>query len=172
MIRPTSGSGIGRLFRESMPLLTLFAATLLHLLLIPVQGFAAVAPAFALIVAYCWAVWRPQLLPMSGVFAIGLFEDLIRGTPFGAGPLALLAAVGYARYQQATLRGAGFGILWFGFAGAGFAAAFANWAALSFAYRTLLSPWPGAVQYCVTLAVFPIVAWLLTRFDQRLAPRN
>ncbi len=172
MIHSSSGGGIGRLIREAMPVFTVFAATLLNLLSVPIPVFDAVAPAFALIVAYCWAVWRPQLLPMSAAFAIGLFEDLVRGTPFGVGPFALLAVVGYARYQQTTLRGAGFGILWFGFAGAGFAAACANWAALSFAYRTLLSPWPGLVQYCVTLAAFPIVAWLLMRFDQQLAPQN
>ncbi len=172
MIGGSPGGGLGRLFRESTPLFTVFAATLLDLLWIPVPGFNAVVPAFPLMLAYCWGVWRPQLMPMSGAFAIGLFEDLLRGTPFGAGSLALLTVLGYVRYQQATLRNAGFGVLWFGFAGAGLAAAFANWAALSFAFRMWLSPWPGLFQYFVTLAAFPIIAWLLQRFDQRLALQN
>jgi rod shape-determining protein MreD len=108
-------------------------------------------------------------MPAIFVFAIGLFEDLLRGTPFGAGPLALLTIVAYVRVQASATKSRPSDVPWLSFGIASLIAAIANWLALSFAFRTLLSPWPGVVQYLVTLAVFPLVAMALARLDRRSA---
>jgi rod shape-determining protein MreD len=157
-----------RWYTQVAPLATVFAAILLDLLWIPVPGFNAVAPAFPFMAVYCWAVWRPQSLPYSGVFVAGLLEDLIRGTPLGTGALALLAVQGFVWAQQRLLRTRSFEVLWLGFAVTALIAAAATWGAIAFAYRTVLSPWPGGMQYLLTVAAFPALAFLLMRIERGL----
>jgi rod shape-determining protein MreD len=159
-----------RWYGQVAPMATVLGAMLLDLVWIPVPGFNAVAPAFPVMAVYCWAVWRPQLLPYTATFVAGLFEDLMRGTPLGTGALALLAAQGFVWAQQRLLRTRSFEVLWLGFAVTALIAAAATWCAIAFAYRTVhLSPWPGAMQYLLTVAAFPPLAFLLMRIERGLA---
>jgi rod shape-determining protein MreD len=157
-----------RWYTQLAPLATVFGAVLFDLLWIPVPGFNAVAPAFGVMVVYCWAVWRPESLPYTGVFVAGLLEDLIRGTPLGAGALALLAVQGFVWAQQRLLHSRGFEVPWLGFAFTSLIAAIVAWGAIAFAYKTAISPWPGAIQYALTVAAFPVVALLLMRIERGL----
>jgi rod shape-determining protein MreD len=157
-----------RWYTQIAPTATVVGAVLLDLLWIPVPGFNAVAPAFAVMAVYCWAVWRPEYLPYTGVFAAGLLEDLIRGTPLGTGALALLAVQGFVWAQQRLLRSRSFEVMWLGFAFTALLASAVTWAAVAFAYRTALSPWPGAMQYVLTVAAFPALAFLLMRIERGL----
>jgi rod shape-determining protein MreD len=158
-----------RWYGQIGPMLTVVGAMLLDLLWVPIPGFNAVSPAFPVMAVYCWAVWRPELLPYTAIFAAGLFEDLLRGTPLGTAPLALLAVQGFVWAQQSLLRTRGFNVLWLGFAFAALIASAAMWGAISFAYRTPLSPWPGAMQWVLTVAAFPLLALALMRIERTMA---
>jgi rod shape-determining protein MreD len=157
-----------RWYTQVAPLATVFGAILLGLLWIPVPGFNAVAPAFAVMAVFCWSIWRPDSLPYTGVFLAGIFEDLIRGTPLGTGALALLAVQAFVWAQRRLLSSRGFEVLWLGFAVTSLIAALVTWGAVAFAYRTALSPWPGAMQYLLTVAAFPALAFLLMRIERGL----
>lgn len=157
-----------RWYTQVAPVATVFGAILLDLLWIPVPGFNAVAPAFAVMAVYCWAVWRPESLPYTGVFIAGLFEDLIRGTPLGTGALALLAVQGFVWAQRRLLSSRSFEVLWLGFGFTALIGALVTWGAVSFAYRMVLSPWPGGMQYLLTVAAFPALALLLLRIERGL----
>ncbi len=158
-----------RWYGNAAPMATVIGAMLLDLLWVPVPGFSAVAPAFPMIAVFCWAAWRPQLLPYTAVFAAGLFEDLIRGTPMGTASIALLAVQGLVWAQRRHLSTRSFEVLWLGFALTAFIGAAVTWSAISFSYRTALSPWPGGMQYLLTVAAFPPVAFLLLRIERGLA---
>ena len=147
----------------------MIGAILLDLLWVPIPGFSAVAPAFPMMAVFCWAAWRPQLIPYTAVFAVGLFEDLVRGTPLGTASLTLLVVQGLVWAQRRHLSTRSFEVLWLGFALTAIVGAFATWCAISFSYRTLLSPGPGAMQYLLTVAAFPPVAFLLMRIERGLA---
>ncbi len=158
-----------RWMSQAAPTLTLVGAILLDLLWIPIPGLNAVIPAFPVMVVFCWSIWRPQLMPYTAVFLAGVLEDLVRGTPLGTASLSLLAAQGFVWAQQQMLRYRSFDVLWVGFAMAALIAAFATWIAIALANRMVLSPWPGLVQYGLTVAVFPAVAHLLQRLERTLA---
>lgn len=158
-----------RWYGGAAPILTVIAAILLDLLWLPVPGFSAVAPAFPVMAVFCWAAWRPQMLPYTAVFAIGLFEDLVRGTPMGTASLTLLVVQGLVSAQRQFLSTRSFEVLWLGFVLAAAVGALATWCAISFSYRTALSPWPGVMQYLLTVAAFPPAAFLLMRVERGLA---
>ena len=85
-----------------------------------------------------------------------------------AGALALLAVQGFVWAQQRLLRSRSFEVMWLGFAVTALIGAAVVWACVAFAYRTPLSPWPGAMQYALTVAAFPALAFLLMRIERGL----
>ena len=98
-----------------------------------------------------------------------LAEDLLRGTPMGTASLVLLAVQGFVWSQRRYLATRSFEVLWLGFALTAAIAAVVTWCAISFAYRTPLSPWPGAMQYLLSVAVFPLIAFFLLRIERGMA---
>jgi rod shape-determining protein MreD len=162
-------SRVESLLGRLVPWLTCLAAAILSLLWLPVPGYAAISPAFALIAIYCWSVWRPELLPYVAVFAIGVIEDLIRGAPLGGGPLTLLIAAAFVRSQHRLIHGKSFETFWAAFGMTALLVALATWAAQSFAHQRLLAPGPAALQFLFTVALFPVAAWLLSRAQRSMA---
>src|SRR5258708_1891055 len=85
---PRVNSGVARM----LPIATTLLAATLAIVPMPVPGYAALTPAFALMAVYHWTIYRPDLLPPIGVFAVGLAQDLLAGAPVGIGALGLLLA--------------------------------------------------------------------------------
>src|SRR5580698_9282591 len=76
-----------------VPFLTTLLFAFFSVVPLNLPGFAVVMPAFALMAVFHWTVYRPDLLPLSAVFGIGLFLDLLNGTPFvGLSALIFLLA--------------------------------------------------------------------------------
>jgi rod shape-determining protein MreD len=76
-----------------VPLLSTLVFVLVSVVPLQIPGFAAVTPSFALMAVFHWTVYRPDLLPLSAVFALGLLLDLLNGTPYlGVSALILLVA--------------------------------------------------------------------------------
>lgn len=149
--------------RRTLPVLTTLVATLLNLVVIPGAGNGVIAPSLTLICVVCWSAWRAELLPFVAVFLIGLFEDLLRGTPIGLTALILLIAAGVVRSQAKALNGRPFGILWAVFGVVAFGAGAVQWLVLLLLMGGGVAPWPAVFQFLVTLAIFPPVAWMLLR---------
>ena len=71
---PRVNSGLAR----TLPIATTVLAAIITILPVRVPGYAALTPAFALMAVYHWTIYRPDLLPAIGLFAIGLGQDLHR----------------------------------------------------------------------------------------------
>jgi len=74
---PPANSGIARL----LPVATTVLAALVTILPLRVPGDATLAPAFTLMAAYHWTIYRPDLLPSLALFGVGITEDLLAGGP-------------------------------------------------------------------------------------------
>src|SRR5437588_5538321 len=84
-----------------LPILTTIGAAIFAILPLQAPGYAALTPAFTLMAAYHWTIYRPDLLPAIALFAIGLGEDLLAGAPIGFGALSLLLArAAVLRYRR------------------------------------------------------------------------
>ena len=79
-------------------------------------GFAVVMPAFALMAVFHWTIYRPDLLPLSAVFVIGLLLDLLNGTPYvGLSSLVFLLARAAVMSQRKFFVNRTFTVVWLGF---------------------------------------------------------
>lgn len=153
-----------------------FAITLVLVLfsIVPahIPGYARIAPLFPLMAVYHWAVNRPELLPAIAVFTIGLLVDTLGGTPIGVNALVFLAVYGVVVAQRRFLLGKPFWIAWLGFALTAAVAALQTWVLLSLFETTLLAPQAIVFQYLTTLGCFPILAWILLRWQRAYLRRN
>ena len=77
--------------------------------------FAAVVPLLPLVGVYYWAVYRPELLPASVAFGLGLINDIIVGGPLGVSSLVFLMVQGMTASQRRFFHGKSFLVVWCGF---------------------------------------------------------
>lgn len=135
---------------------------LLLLAMVPLQlpGLDKVAPSMALMSVYYWSIQRPDLLPPSAAFAIGLLQDLLAGTPPGMTALVLVTCHLVIETQRAFFLANGFLILWLGFSFIAFGAALLQGLLYAILYQTLIPMEIPLLQAAMTLAVFPVFASL------------
>ena len=137
-----------------------------------IPDYAAITPTLALIAVYHWAIYRPNLLPLTAVFALGLLQDILSGAPLGVYVLVFLTAYGIVLSQRRFLTGKSFMIYWLGFAIIAFGASVESWVLASIWNFALLDFHSLFFQSLILLGLFPIVAWMLLRWQQAFLPRD
>jgi len=150
------------------PIATTVLAAVGSILPVHIAGYAALTPAFTLMAAYHWTIYRPDLLPPAALFAIGAFQDLLAGAPVGVSALLLLLARGvvmsYRRYFVNRL----FPFVWTGFTILTGGALLAFWALHCVLDWALLDFRSTAFRAVLTVAIFPLGSFLLGRTQRAL----
>lgn len=147
-------------------------AALVSVLPLRVPGYAALAPAFTLMAAYHWTIYRPDLLPPSLLFGIGLAEDLLTGGPVGVTPLLLLltraAVLKYRRYFVNR----GFIFVWAGFTVLAAIGLFGLWAVHCVLDLAMIDFRSTLFRTVLTIAGFPAASFLVGRAQRAvIGPR-
>jgi rod shape-determining protein MreD len=140
---PRVNSGAARL----LPVSTTLLAALVSILPLRIPGYAALTPAFTLMAAYHWTIYRPDLLPPLSLFAIGLVEDLAVGAPV----------------VDRT-----FPFVWAGFTLLAVTAMLGLWALHCLLDATLLDLRTTLFRIVLTIAIFPLASFLLGRAQRAL----
>ena len=136
--------------------------------IIPTQipGYMEIAPTLALVAIYHWAIYRPNLLPTIAVFALGLLQDLLLGTPVGLYILVFLTVYGIVYSQRRFFVKKSFTIYWFGYAVISMLATLEGYILGSIWHVMLLDFNVSIFQYLLSLGIFPSVAWVFLRWQQ------
>jgi len=150
--------------------LTPFAITvmlgLLGMVPLRLPAFAAVAPSLTLMAVYYWSIHRPDLLRPGVVFGIGILQDLLSGAPLGLHGLILVLVQWAVLSQRRFFLANTFLLMWVGFAMVLFGAAFTEWLVFC-ALNTALMPFRALFfQALLTLALFPLFAWMFIRIHK------
>ena len=150
--------------------LTPFGLTLILVILsvVPLHlpDFQRVAPGLTLMAVYHWAIYRPNLLPASVVFLIGVLQDALMGLPMGVSAVVFLTVYGVVLSQRRFFAGKSFAIVWFGFTLVAAGAAVESCLLVSAFNTAFLNPEAALYQYVVTVGVFPILAWGFLRWQR------
>jgi len=161
---PRAPNGAARL----IPFATMVLAALVSIIPLRIPGYAALTPAFTLMAAYHWTIYRPDLLPPSVLFGVGLVEDLLTGGPVGVTPLLLLVARAAVLKYRRLFVNRGFAFVWSGFtvlAGIGLLAMWAVHCGLDFAVLDFRST---LFRTVLTIASFPAASFLVGRTQRAL----
>lgn len=138
--------------------LILVAMVPLHL-----PGWQRVAPLLPLMSVYYWAIHRPDLMSLWALFLLGLTQDLLAGTPSGLSALTYLLCQGLVVSQSGFFLANSFLLLWFGFAVVVLGAEVLQWIVYSALHSQALPAQAALFQALLTLALFPMFAWVFTR---------
>ena len=128
-----------------------------------VQGYDAAAPNIALIAVFYWAIYRPDLFPAYAAFLVGVWQDLLIGTPLGINALLLLVVHWALSMQRRFFIGKAFAVVWWAFAVIAAAAALGLWLLTMALHAKLIAPAPAAFQCLLTIAAYPFLTWVFAR---------
>ena len=134
-----------------------------------VSGLSHITPMYAFMAVYFWSIYRPDLLGYGTVFAIGLTEDLLAGTPLGSSALILLICQRVVFGQQKFFNGRPFALVWAAFTLLAAGASLLRWICVGLAGASGFTPLSSLVaSYFMTVALYPVVAWFLAKAQMKL----
>lgn len=157
--------------RNAAPSLLLLFLVVLGQLPFSLPGDSAVTPYFVLMAVFYWGLHRPDLLPATVVFLVGLLQDALEGEPFGVNAFVLIAVYWFVASQQRHFGERSFLVLWLIFGLVGLAAETLRWILVAVLTTTLIAPWSITFEYLMTVALYPVltVAFVLA---QKALPRG
>lgn len=154
---------LDRSARQLAPFFISVVLVMLSALPVYLPGYGQVAVDVGLMTVFYWAIYRPDLFPAIAAFVLGLWEDILVGSPIGLHALILLLANWAIISQRTFFQGKSFGVIWWCFSMVAMASALASWVIVCALNTTLMSPVPVLFQSVLTIGVFPFMAWLLAR---------
>ncbi len=158
--------------RHAAPSLATFLLVLLSVTPLPIPSYGEVAPVLPMIAVYYWATHRPDLLPFSVVFVAGFLLDVLTGGPLGLHSFVFLICQFLVVTQRRLLVGQPFLFLWVGFVVVALLGAFLEWLAFGIYANDIQSLGPPLVSALITMALFPMISWLLLQMQRGLLRRT
>ncbi|RMF11338.1 MAG: hypothetical protein D6763_03290 [Alphaproteobacteria bacterium] len=165
---PTTFEQIDQTLRSATPFSWCLVWSLLELVPYELSGLAQVMPNLLLMSAFFWTVNRPDLMPSLALFALGTVHDLWTGGPLGLMPLTLILMRAFVISQRRILARRMFVISWWGFVIVATVFGLMSWALASFQADRLFDPTPVAFQALLTIALYPLLARLMAKFQRRI----
>lgn len=171
-LRPTVGQQIDLALRRSIPVA--LALLLLFLGILPwnTRTLGPVNVNLVLIPIYYWTLYRPRLMSVWAVAALGLIGDLLGVTPrMGVGMLTLLIGYRVTVSQRKIFAGAPFIIVWAGFLLMSAAANLAQWLLVSLLQREIVDPRPALLLYMIGAVCYPLCGYAFAAIQRRTMAR-
>lgn len=159
-----------RAARAALPFLLCLVLVLIAALPFSIPHLGPVTPQLALMGVFYWCIYRPDHLPPYAVFAVGIVHDGLAGGPFGLTALLLLLVYAFIVPQRRVFHGKGFAVGWFGFALVAVGVGALHWLAASLYYVTPMPPEPVLGQAGLSIAIYPCVAWTISRVHRLTRP--
>jgi rod shape-determining protein MreD len=155
--------------RRCVPICITLFLLLFSLIPFHAPGLAALTPMYTLMAVYFWSVYRPDSFGYGAAFSIGVIEDLLVGTPLGSTALALLLCQWVVFNQQKFFNNRPFPEVWLAFAVVAMVTGLVRWVCAGLIGAQGFLPMGGTLTSIVlTIAVYPIIGWLLVRAQMKL----
>jgi rod shape-determining protein MreD len=145
--------------RRITPFMITFVLVVLSQVPMHLPSPVPVTPAFAFASIYFWTLHNPDLLPASGVFVIGLLQDILSGVPLGLNAFTMLVGYGIVVSQRRYFFGRSFLVLWWGFAVMAIFIGLLQWMAISLLAGQLLSVAGIVIEQLTAAALYPVLAY-------------
>lgn len=154
--------------RSMTPLMVSLGLVIVSVVPLRLPQASYIVPTLALMAVYYWSLHRADLLPALAIFVVGMLQDILGGGPLGVNTLIFLAVYGICVSQRRFFYGKSFLVVWWGFMVVAAGALILEWALNSAFSGTIVSPRPALYKYLITIAVYPLIAWLFARMQRTL----
>jgi len=163
---------LDRLARNLWPFVLSLLLVIVSVLPLQLPDFGRISPNLAVMATFYWAIYRPDLFPAPAAFLLGLWLDLLTGSPVGINALVLLLVHWAILSQRRFFQGKSFGVVWWAFALTLCGAMMLFWLLSAVYFQALIDPSPLVFQFLVTISCFPFLTWLLARTQHFVMPQG
>lgn len=155
--------------RRAFPAVT--AAMALLVLAFPLNLPAApeLRQGWVLATVFFWTVYRPNSMPPSVCFGLGLLADLLGPEPPGLTSIVLLAVHGTAMRHRVALTRRGFLAVWLSFAAIALAASAVQWVLTAALDLRVLPLLPALLTATLAIGLYPFLSVLLAEAHHSVA---
>lgn len=158
--------------KAALPFISSFLLVLMMQLQYRVAFLDSLFPFLSLLAVYYWCIFKPQLMPVSLVFILGLLQDILSGGPLGMMALALILVRTLVISQGRQLPERGFLFNWLVFFLLALLFGVTTWIIASVYLKETQNYWNVLGQSMLTIAVFPVVFWFLSKLNHRFLAEN
>lgn len=151
-----------------LPVATTAAAGVLSIQPVHIPAYSALPPAFMLMVVYHWSIYRPDLLPPSAIFLMGIVHDLLAGELLGVTALVLLLARAVVVRYRRWFPDRSFPFVWGGFTLLTAAAILVLWILHSLFEAEAVEFRSSVFRAVLTISLFPFASFMLGRTQRAL----
>ncbi len=142
-----------------IPFLTILFLIIVMVLPYNMPLIGDIMPFLTLIGVYYWSVFKPELLPVSVVFVLGLLQDILLGSPLGLMSLLLVVVQQFIFFQGRQFLERDFVFNWFVFVMLVIGFGFLSWGITSLYFKVFLDYLSVIGQILLTIAFYPIITW-------------
>jgi rod shape-determining protein MreD len=156
--------------RRLLPTLISFVLGAAVVLPVGLPHWGELAPPLLLISVFYWSTVRPDLMPPTAAFVLGLFQDLLTGSPLGVGALIMVLTQWIMRGQRRYLANRPFFLMWAAFAPVVLIAGILDWIIYALLNFHVVPAMEALVRMVLGFFLFPVVAWIVLIPTHRTLP--
>ena len=149
----------------ALPALAVMAGAVVLATPVEMFGLKLPEPILPMVLAFAWPLIRPSMVAPAVLFGLGLFLDLLWGSPLGLWSLSLLCVYAIVLASRNLLAGQETQILFGWYAGCTLLAFLLTYVIVSLNAGNAPSILALLGQMIPTLLLFPVASWLIERFD-------
>jgi len=149
----------------ALPALAAMAGSVVLATPVEMFGLKLPEPILPMVLAFAWPLIRPSMVAPAVLFCLGLFLDLLWGSPLGLWSLSLLGVYAIVLASRNLLAGQETQILFGWYAGCTLLAFLLTYVIVSLNAGNAPSILALLGQMIPTLLLFPVASWLIERFD-------
>lgn len=147
--------------KSTLPFFTILFLIIIMVLPYNIPLIGDIMPFLTLIGVYYWSVFKPELVPVSVIFVLGLLQDILLGSPFGLMSLMLVIVQQFIFFQGRQFLERDFLFNWFVFVMIVIGFGILSWGITSLYFRLFLDFVDVIGQILLTIAFYPLVTWVL-----------
>jgi len=147
--------------KSVIPFFTVVFLIILMVLPYKMPLVSDIMPYLTLIGVYYWSVFKPEFMPVSAVFVIGILQDILLGSPLGLTSFLLVVVQQFIFFQGRRFLERDFLFNWFVFVMIVIGFGTLTWIIVSLYFRVFLDYIGIIGQILLTIAFYPLITWFL-----------
>jgi rod shape-determining protein MreD len=156
--------------RRLLPTVISLVLTLAVVLPVGLPHWGELAPPLLLISVFYWSTVRPDLMPPTAAFVLGLFQDLLTHSPLGSAALVMVLTQWTMRGQRRYLANRPFFLMWAAFGPVVMIAGTLDWLIYALLNFHVVPIMDALVRMVLGFFLFPVVAWVVLIPTHRTLP--
>ena len=154
--------------RNLLPMLVLVLLAFLQQVPTRIPELSYMTPSLVAAGIFYWCIYRADLVPILGIFCLGIFEDIMTNSLMGFHALIFLIISGVCRWYRRFFYKQEFIVLWVGLSLMILGISILKWLLYMVIHAQFLSYYPLLFSALATIFIYPLLALLMSMIHNRL----